>query len=745
MRKLFLITTAIIGTLTASPAEAAPVATVVALMSGGAAFGGLSFGAAMTAVFGTFGVAAMQMGLSILLSMAVAPGKPKQDKQRAELTRPGALPAWRFVYGTGWAPGTPVAWTVVGDLLYICWLVNSRPSALTSHSVLFDKRAVAPSGDPFDFAGPGATGTNSVFDDDHVHYWIGRGDQTTCPADIVSGSDGYFATTDAWQGRTVVWARLHCGRQSEMRERWPSTPPELNVEGDWSLIWDPRTNTHSASSNQALVVLDALMRNPIRPYAETYLRLDTFAWAAEVADQPVAVKAGGTIPRYRADGVLVWSDGAELEDQITPLFEAGASRPVRIGGQLGIVPAIARPAVHTISDWTDGQAIEMVRWQSGDEICSEAVASYVAPDRAYEIAEAPVHIVPGAAEEDGGLTRRLDLQLDFVVDHRQAQRLAKIAVMRSRMQRTVSCELFPDAFTLVAGSVAALDVPTPYTAWNGLYEVEQIHPAAGINDDESITLRLPVRLRETSNAVYAWDAATEEKDVEGAVLDPWVATLSPPEGLTIVSGGDAAEIGRVGDITPRVRVSWDRIGSASVLRYEWQWMAQEWRGSSETGFWAWPTQWAEGGSVGIEDGSEPLIVAYISPVTVGRLYRARVRSIGVYGESDWVQSADVTASAPSRVIAAPDILQAVGGVGRVVLTLRQANDAHATELELAASLTNNVLTAVEVARIPAGPNVTVAYTESGLTASAPRYYWLRTRDGLGNASAWSAMATATPT
>lgn len=740
MRKILLFTTAIIGSLTASPVEAAPVATVVALMASN-----VSFGAAMTAVFGTFGVAAMQLGLSVLLNLAMAPGKPKQDKQRAELTRPGALPAYRFVYGTGWAPGTPVAWTVVGDLLYICWLVNSRPSALTTHSVLFDKRAVAPSGDPFDFAGPGATGTNDVFGDNHVHYWIGRGDQTTCPAEIVSGSGGYFAATDAWQGRTVVWARLHCGRQSEMRERWPSTPPELQVEGDWSLIWDPRSNSYAASSNQALVALDALMRNPIRPYPETYLRLDTFAWAADAADQRVAVKAGGTIPRYRADGVLVWSDGAELEDQITPLLEAGASRLVRIGGQLGIVPAIARPAVHTIRDWTDGQAVEMVRWQSGDDIYSEAVASYVAPDRAYEIAEAPVHIVPGAAAEDGGLVRRLDLQLDFVVDHRQAQRLAKIAVMRSRMQRSVSFELFPDAFVLVAGSVAALDVPAPYTAWNGLYEVEQISPAAGINDDASITLRLPCSLRETSPAIYAWDAATEEQDVEGAVLDPWVATLSPPEGVTIVSGGDAAEISRTGDITPRVRLSWDRLGSTSLLRYEWQWMAQEWRGSAETGFWAWPTQWVEGGSVGVEDGSEPVIVAYIAPVSVGRLYRGRVRAVGIYGESDWVQSVDVMASAPSRVIAAPDILQAVGGVGRVVLTLRQANDAHATQLELAGSLTNNVLTAAEIVRLPAGANVTVAYTETGLAASVPRYYWLRARDSLGNASAWSAMATATPT
>ncbi|NPD15737.1 hypothetical protein HOY34_11040 [Xinfangfangia sp. D13-10-4-6] len=740
MRKLFLITTAIIGTLTASPVEAAPVATVVALMSGGA-----SFGAAMTAVFGTFGVAAMQLGLSILLSMAVAPGKPKQDKQRAELTRPGALPAYRYIYGKGWAPGTPVAWTVLGDVLYIGWLVNSRPSALSTHTILFDKRGVTPEGDPFDFAGPGATGVNSVFGNGHVRYWIGRGDQTTCPDAMVTGSEGYFKATDAWQGRTVVWARLHCGDNGQMRERWPSTPPELNVEGDWSLIWDPRDDSLTPSSNQALITLDAPMNNPIRPYAETYLRLDTFAWAADVADQAVPAKGGGTLPRYRADGVLVWSDGAELEDQINPLLDAGASRLIRIGGQLGIVPAIARPAVHTITDWTDGQSVEMVRWQPGDDIYSEAVASYVAPDRAYEMAEAPVYIVPGAAAEDGGLVRRLDLSLDFVVDHRQAQRLAKIVAMRSRMQRTVSCELFPDAMVLVAGSVAALDVPAPYTAWNGLYEVEQIQPAAGVNDDLSITMRLPCSLRETSPAIYAWDAETEEQFVEGAVLDPWVATLSPPTGVSIISGGEAADISASGTITPRVQVSWDRAASSSVLRYEVQIMAQTLRRQGDDFVLVWPARWNDRAIVGVEDSAEARLYYYVPMVDLGHGYRARVRSVGIYGESDWVTSDDIVASAPERVILAPSILMATGGIGRVDLTLRQSNDANAVTMQLAASLTPNVAASAIIATVPAGSNVTVAQTESGLGNGVTRYYWLRARDSFGNASPWSAMASATTT
>lgn len=88
---------------------------------------------------------------------------------------------------------------------------------------------------------------------------------------------------------------------------------------------------------------------------------------------------------------------------------------------------------------------------------------------------------------------------------------------------------------------------------------------------------------------------------------------------------------------------------------------------------------------------------------------------------------------------------AVGGVDRIDLTLRQANDAVATEMDLAAGAANNVALATIIAAIPAGPNVTVSHRHEGLGTGVTRYYWLRARDGLENASAWSVVASATTT
>ncbi|MFD2842338.1 hypothetical protein [Paracoccus cavernae] len=353
MRKLLLISTALIGfAVIPDRADAAPVGVWVATSLLGA-------GAAATAGFAIVS-GVVQMALSVGLSMAVQAlrGKPKQETQRAELVVPTSLPAYRHVYGKTWAPGTPVGWKVRGRSLYICYLLNSRPSA-GPFTVYLDKRKVELTGDAFDFNGGGANGTNWPFgpgaSGPHVWIWIGRGDQRKCPDYIVANSGGHFQASDAWRGRTVLWARFRLGSDDDRAERWPSPTPELTVDGNWSLVHDPRDGVTKFSRNQGLIALDALRSNPARPYGDAYLRMDTFAWAADVADQAVALKGGGYQPRYRCDGVLVYGDGAELEDQIQPLLDAGGARLTRIGGKLAIVPGVLRYSVKTITEFTTGQ------------------------------------------------------------------------------------------------------------------------------------------------------------------------------------------------------------------------------------------------------------------------------------------------------------------------------------------------------------------------------------------------------
>jgi hypothetical protein len=320
--------------------------------------------------------------------------------------------------------------------------------------------------------------------------------------------------------------------------------------------------------------------------------------------------------------------------------------------------------------------------------------------------------------------------LDFVLDHRQAQRVSKIVAMRSRMQRTIAGELWPDAFDLVAGSIATVDLPAPLSVWNGTYIVEEIDISAGINDDQSVTLRMPARLREESAAIYAWNAATEEQDVEDAVLDPFLAGVQPPESVTVVSGSTAAIVS--GDtVTARVRAQWPASVSTSVQAYEWQWAVGL-------------GPWNEGGRVDVSAVSGGVHTVHLMPVTLFQTYRIRVRSVGLYGTSVWRWSNNVTATGPSATIAAPAIRSATGGVGQVVLVLDQADDPDATKIEVWRGTVNDVALASLIATRNAAANVTVNWTNTGLAAGT-YFYWARARDGFANLSAYSAVRSAIAT
>ena len=215
-------------------------------------FSGAGFGA-VTSIFGlqagTLGFAALKIGASLLLSTAsralFAPKVSAQDTSQ-QLALPTNAPAYRYVYGRARAMGTPVGTPVRGDgagaIIWGCWLLNSRPSDLSEFKLFLDKREVLRSGDPFNLTmGGGAVCTAFPFTD-HCKIWIGRGDQTSPPAEFLAGApwslgnEDLWLATDAWRGRTVIWMKLNAGGSKNRAQRWPSAPPLVEMEGKFSKV-----------------------------------------------------------------------------------------------------------------------------------------------------------------------------------------------------------------------------------------------------------------------------------------------------------------------------------------------------------------------------------------------------------------------------------------------------------------------------------------------------------------------------
>ncbi len=704
--------------------------------------GSLGFGAAAA---GAIGNAFVQFGVSFLINSAVSAifgKKPQAQDVSRELAQPTTAPAYRFVYGETRATGTPVGTPVKGVKIYGAWLLNSRPSDLSTFTLFFDKREVALTGDAFDLDGAGATATEGPFAG-HVNVWVSRGDHTAPPtvftseAPYVEGTaDHLWKETDAWKGRTMIWLKLDAGDSGSRQERWPATPPLVEVEGKWSLVFDPREAgqdpddpaTWEWSENHALCVRDALAQNPIRNYREGQIHASFNADGPDACDERIDLNSGGTEARYTCAGTVVWSEG-EIEDQLNPMMISGAADFIRIGGQLGYAAGVYRAPTHTLT-YLLGDSFEFPDMMPGSGLINQLRVTYLNAVRGYETAELSPWAIPGALASDGGVPAVKTLDLPFCASPTQAMRVRKITGLRLRREERIEGgTLPPEAFDLVGGSTVNVSFPDPYGALNGIYEIEGIHPGMDpIGESGQVAMRLPAAMVLHDPAIYAWDETTEEEDIFNEPYDGARKGTAEPGPISVTTG-DAVNLNTGGTIIPRIRFAFDP-STSEVISYEWQYRLDG-------------GDYQSGSIIGkdIRDGSDK-VFEYLNG-TPGQLYDIRVRAIGTNGTSGWSEVTGVTPVVDIE-IDIPIEGAAVGGADEITVSFRTPNDPDFRAIEIYASGTDDSGAASLIGTaIFTSQNTIVSITEDSLGASVTRYYFARSRGDYASASAFTASVSAT--
>lgn len=735
MRRLLLATTALTAVLLASPepAQADPISLVV-----------LAGTAAATATLSATTALLVSVGLSVLGSVAGMllnkPEKPRLPQMKRELAAADSRPPYRFVYGHNRVYGSPAPWRVKGQKLYGCLILNSRPSAGTNLRIFIDKREAALTGDIFDFSGPGALGQaveqDEAWGDNDAHFWLGLGDQTGPPAEILSEIPEYIEETDRWEGLTVLWCRFDSGSVNRRQQRWPRVPPDVEVEADWSLVWDPTDEEQDAddpstwgySANQALCLLDALRRNPIRRYPLSQIHLESFIEGASIAAEPVERHyQGGTEQRYEAHGVLIWN-GNEILDQVEPLAEAGAGSLVRIGSRIGYAPGAWREPIYTITDILEEGGIDFQRLVPGRDLPRAIRAMYIAPDRDWQEAELPLRMVEGA-ETIVGDDAVQEIKLGFVTSATQAQRIQKIVAERAAAQRRLTCTLPPDAIELVAGANVLGGLPSGFERLNRVWQVESINPSLWLTDVEGgVAMRCPVKLREEAESHYAWDPETDEVEIKQEDFDAARSDVPMP-GEIIPTTGAAVALGT----QPRIKFAFDPA-EREVDGYEWEYSVED--GPYVTG----------GDLDGETLDDDDRVYGYIAPAEVGKSYDIRVRSyIGaLHRTSEWQEVTNVVAEAPSVDLAIPHSGSAVGGAGEITVTFTSPNSADFKGIEIFGMSTDDINAPADFHETAYGAqNLAFEFTQTGLGANETRYYFARSIGTYGARSDFTDSVSAT--
>ncbi|SER49476.1 Putative phage tail protein [Tranquillimonas rosea] len=719
-------------------------AIVGGLMSAGVGYGTASFIAG----------AAVNLGVSYLASTAIrAISGGQQDAQDVsrQLSQPDPHPAYRHALGLTRATGTPVAMPVRTRFIWGCWILNSRPSKLTDPVIYFDKRRLDFTGDPFDLQGEGAKAASDLFEN-HVEMWIGRGDQGAPPQFFldnvpwaVDGDEDLWKASDRWEGRTVIWMRLEAGASEEFNLRWPSVPPLVEVEGQWSFVWDPRDpaqdpddeSTWQWSDNHALCVLDALRRNPMRQYRALNLHLQSFIDAANASDETIQTADGGSEPRYRAAGTLTY-DRPEIEDVVNPLVLSGAANLVRIGGQLAIAPGVWQPPAATVDDVL-GEGFTFSDMVPGADLVNELRVEYLSPARGYEMASLQPWPIPGAREQDGGIAAPKKLSLPFCPSATQGMRVRKIEGLRMRRQdRIEGVQLPPECFDLVAGSTANVAFPEPYDVFDGTYEIETIHPAfrpMGGEGDDAMAMVMPAAMVLHSEAIYEWSAA-EEEEIVTEPYDGDRGEVQLPGPITV----SAANLDTGDTVLPRLRFAFDPSLSSGVDAYEWQIREYDPGQTAEAG---WSERRIISGDV--RDDSDQ-VYGITDALSSSGVYDIRVRTVAAAGKSRYRTVEGVAAEGLTITLTAPTFIQVTPSANSVYLEFATSNDPETRGVEIWGADTDSEAAATQLGDpIYIGSNRSASLTEGGLNNGQTRYYFARSFGPFGSTSPFSDSASATTT
>ena len=206
------------------------------------------------------------------------------------------------------------------------------------------------------------------------------------------------------------------------------------------------------------------------------------------------------------------------------------------------------------------------RWQCGPALFkqSKAAGAFTTGKRHLYRKKLHVAAIPldGSTYALGTAPVYLDMPLPFVTNQVRAQRLAKIALQRSRQQIIATVPLNLAALQFKAGDF--INITNSRMGWT-TKPFEVLDYTLDINASGTITVN--VQCIETDSAVYDWTASTDE-DAYNEATDPSTddgTTVAAPTNLTLTESTDVA---RDGTATSSIQVSYTASTSAFVEFYQ---------------------------------------------------------------------------------------------------------------------------------------------------------------------------------
>jgi hypothetical protein len=601
------------------------------------------------------------------------------------------------------------------------------------------------------------------FNDNKI--WTASGEfqddwETYVDIDLKFGTSGQ-AHSDQLEDANTLWTEHHklsgiayiAFKLKWNADKFPQGVPNITAVIRGKKVYDPRTSTTAYSQNPALCLRDYMLDQSYGlGEVAANINNQSVIDAANLCDEQVALAGSGAQDRYQCNGVIDTAN--QIKANIEQLLASMGGRLTYSGGEYFVdgagllavdagsfvigttyrILTVGTTDFETIGasantvdleftatgvgsgtgtayvaenvSFTEADIISDIQTQTKQSrrgIYNGVKGIFVSEEKNFKVLDYPAQISSTYEAEDGDPIY-LDMALPCVTNNRQAQRLAKIALLKSRQQTVITMTTNLKGLRVKVGDT--IKVSNDHLNYdNKLFEV--IDYSLAITEG---ALGVNLSCIETAAALYDWNTSDEEDFLSGGELDLY-------DGRTVANVGTITHTpiglkGPDGRIITSVDLSWPVLGDAFVE------------------FYIVTVEKDEDGNVFEYQTRENRL--RIAELTIGSEYDFTVKAQNLIG----VRSSGTTLNVASLAgdvtpPAKPTSLSLTGGVRQITAEWTNPTDDDFKHVEVYIANSDS---------IPASPHGVIngeefVYPLAGdETTETQKYFWLKSVDYTGNKS-----------
>ena len=633
---------------------------------------------------------ALGAGLS-MVSRALMP-KPDLGTQmggRSVMTREAAS-SRKIIYGRARVGGNVVYLESTGTDNKYLWLVT----AIAGHEidayeqVWFNDKKIWDGGS---YVGNWGSYVSISFKD---------GSQTTADSGLVAASTKW--TSD----HKLLDTAYMVVKLTYDQEQFAQGLPNISTVVRGKKVWHPNNSSLVWSQNPALCLRDYLTDTKYG-LGESTANIASINTAFGVCDEAVALAAGGTQPRYTMDGVVDTADS--IKANIENMTGAMIGRLIYSGGKFEIHAGEYVAPTVTIDESMMIGEISVQTKQSRRNAYNGVKGVFLSEEDNYILADYPAQISSTYATQDGDPIY-LDMPLPYTVNNIRAQRIAKLALFRSRQQEAITIPCNLNAFKFKIGD--NINVSNTRLGYSSkVFEV--VGYSFGFSSDQMV---VNVEAIETASSIWDWTTSDEEVFLGAGEVDLYDGTTAAaPTNLTVTADSYLADDGT---FNPYFNVTWDYSDDAFVDHY-----IVEWRTGSND-YYSQATK------------TKPFEIRSLQQ---GASYDVRVKAVNEINVHSAYLTGSQTPATDTTAPSAPSPVSASGEFEQITINWTNPTVDDFSHIDVYRSTSSSGTYAL------IGKSAGTNFTDTNLAVSVTRYYKLKAIDYTGNASGYSSIVNATTT